>query len=439
MPAQLEEIWDDIRAELRSEVPDFKFHIWLEPLELVHVQNRTLFIRAPEHIRTSVTERYLPLLRRAAVGAFDERALIEIVSADWRPVEASEERPGPEGGARLNPKYVFEQFVIGAGNRLAHAATLAAAEMPGQAYNPLFLHGPPGLGKTHLLHAIGNYVQRYGGGLQVRYATIEEFTSQFVTAVRERRTDRFKEVFRNADVVLIDDVQFLAGRARTCEEFFHTFNALLDSGRQLVMTSDRSPDELPDLELRLRERFRAGLVVELEPPDVAVRMAILAKRARVDRIDVPGEVLSAIAETVSTSVRALEGALIRVVAHASLKSEPPTLELVQQALQRPIGHTHTHTHSVPEILDATAAEFGVERQALLARDRRPAVAAARQVAMYLARQLTDHSLPEIGREMGGRTHATVLHAINRVDSSLDSDPTVRSAVDNTSKRLERAR
>jgi chromosomal replication initiator protein len=437
VPVQVEEIWDLIRAELRRDVPDFKFHIWLEPLELAQVQDRTLFIRAPEHIRTSVAERYLPLLRRAAAAAFDERALVEIVSADWCPVGTTDQRPKAELGSRLNPKYVFEQFVIGAGNRLAHAATLATAEMPGQAYNPLFLYGPPGLGKTHLLHAIGNYVQRYGGGLRVRYATIEEFTSEFVTAVRERRTDRFKEAFRSADVVLIDDVQFLGGRARTCEEFFHMFNALLDSGRQLVMTSDRSPDELPGLEVRLTERFRGGLVVQVEPPDAAVRMAILAKRARVDRLDVPGEVLSAIADTVSTSVRALEGALIRVVAHASLRSEPPTLELVQQALQRPVSAPHTH--SLQEILDATAAEFGVESQALLARDRRPAVSAARHVAMYLARQLTDHSLPEIGRAVGGRTHATVLHAISRVDASLESDPVVRSAVDNTCRRLEKAR
>jgi chromosomal replication initiator protein len=432
---QLEELWDVIRAELRRDVPDFKFHIWLEPLELVQVEDLTLFIRAPEHIRTSVTERYLPLLRRAAATAFHERALVEIVSADWRPAPAAEERPGAELGARMNPKYAFEQFVIGGGNRLAHAASLAAAEMPGQAYNPLFLHGPPGLGKTHLLHAIGNYVQRYGGGLRVRYATIEEFTSEFVTAVRERRTGRFKETFRAADVVLIDDVQFLAGRARTSEEFFHTFNALLDSGRQLVLTSDRSPDELPDIELRLTERFRAGLVVELEPPDAAVRVAILAKRARTDRIDVPGEVLSAIADTVSTSVRALEGALIRVVAHASLESEPPTLELVEQALRSP----RSKDHSLSEILDAAAREFGVEPQALLARDRRSSVAAARQVAMYLARRLTSHSLPEIGREMGGRSHATVLHAVNRVDASLDNDPGVRTAVDNACRRLEEAR
>jgi chromosomal replication initiator protein len=435
VPAQLEKTWDVIRAELRRQVPDFKFNIWLEPLELAHVQGRTLYIRAPEHIRMSVTERYLPLLRRAAARAFHEHASVEIVAADWRPTAESAERQRhrPELGGRLNPKYVFEQFVIGDGNRLAHAAALAAAEMPGQAYNPLFLHGPPGLGKTHLLHAIGNYVQRHGGGLRVRSATIEEFTSEFVTAVRERRTGRFKEAFRNADVVLIDDVQFLAGRARTREEFFHTFNLLLDSGRQLVLTSDRSPDEMPDLEVRLTERFRAGLVVELHPPDAAVRLAILAKRALIDRIEVPSEVLVAIADEVSTSVRALEGALIRVVAYSSLRSETPTVELVRRALRR--STDSSPVSPLQQILDAAAAEFGVQRQALLARDRRPDVATARQVAMYLARELTDHSLPEIGRQIGGRNHATVLHAINRIGARLPSDPAVRSAVDNARRRL----
>ncbi len=279
MPADNDAIWDDIRDELRRETPDFKFHIWIEPLELAAIRGHTLYVRAPEHIRTSVSERYLPLLRRAAARRFDRRAVVEIVGVGWTPprAPAPAEQQAETPDSRLNPKYTFEQFVIGEGNRFAHAAALAAAELPAQAYNPLFLHGPPGLGKTHLLHAIGNYVSRYGAGLRVRYATIEEFTTEFVDAVRARRTERFKESFRGADVVLIDDVQFLAGRVKTREEFFHTFNALLDSGRQLVISSDRSPEEIPDLEARLAERFRAGLVVELEQPPVDVRRAILAQ------------------------------------------------------------------------------------------------------------------------------------------------------------------
>jgi chromosomal replication initiator protein len=435
VPEPLESTWDDIRSELRRETPDFKFHIWLEPLELAGIEGNVLYVRAPEHIRTSVAERYLPLLRRVVARRVDDRAVVAIVGEDWRPSGDHRAEPAPDPGDRLNPRYTFEQFVIGDGNRFAHAAALAAAELPAQAYNPLFMYGPPGLGKTHLLHAIGNYVRQWGSGLSVRYATVEEFTSAFVEAIRRHDTIAFKDRFRSADVVLIDDVQFLAHRERTREEFFHTFNALLDAGRQLVITSDRTPEELPDLEARLRERFRSGLVVELEPPGADVRRAILQKRARLDGVDVAPDVLEEIATRVSSSVRALEGALIRVVAYASLTGEPATPELVRHVLAWLGEDTPRQRCDLPQILDAAAAEFGVEPKALLARDRRTAVATARQVAMYLARELTEHSLPEIGRGIGDRNHTTVLHAINRVSAGVDSDPALRTAVDNLRRRL----
>jgi chromosomal replication initiator protein len=452
VPLQPDEIWDAIRTELRRETPDFKFHIWLEPLRLAAIRGNTVYVRAPEHIRTSVAERYLPLLRRAAVAGYDPQALVEVVGDDWE-ASADGHGGGSGGGAdgaggdsasapggrgdRLNPKYTFDQFVIGAGNRFAHAAALAVAELPGHSYNPLFLHGSPGIGKTHLLHAIGNYVERFGSGLQVRYATIDEFTAEFVDAVRKNTTVEFKRRFRGSDVVLIDDVQFLAGRDKTREEFFHTFNALVEAGRQLVMTSDSAPEDIPGLEERLTERFRSGLVVELDTPEVPVRMAILAKRARLDNVEVDPEVLAEIAARVTSSVRALEGALIRVVAYASLRNEPPTPGLARHVLRR-LGQDDTRDAcGLTEILDAAAQEFGVEREALLARDRRPAVAAARQVAMYLARELTEHSLPEIGRGIGGRNHTTVLHAVNRVGAALRTDDSVRTAVDNLRRRLGR--
>jgi chromosomal replication initiator protein len=413
------------------------------------MRGSTVYVRAPEHIRTSVAERYLPLLRRAAAARLDEHAIVEVVGADWEPPAGNGAAPASGRAAcvdghgplhrpdRLNPKYTFDQFVIGAGNRFAHAAALAVAELPGHSYNPLFLYGSPGIGKTHLLHAVGNYVERFGGGLKVRYATIEEFTSEFVEAVRVKSTADFKQRFRSADVVLMDDVQFLAGRTRTREEFFHTFNALVDAGRQLVMTSDCAPEEIPGLEERLTERFRSGLVVELDTPELEVRRAILAKRARLDNIDVDGAVLAAIADRVTTSVRALEAALIRVVAYASLNEEPATPALVRHVLRR-LGESNvSEVCGIGEILDAAAQEFGVEREALVARDRRPAVATARQVAMFLARELTEHSLPEIGRGVGGRNHTTVLHAVNRVSAAIHSDDSVRSAVDNLRRRLGR--
>ena len=450
MPEQPDEIWDSIRAELRRETPDFKFHIWLEPLRLAAIRGHVVYVRAPEHIRTSVEERYLQLLRRAATAGYDDQALVEVVGEDWEP--PADSRPAAAGTAalapcdggpparhldRLNPKYTFDQFVIGAGNRFAHAAALAAAELPGHSYNPLFLYGSPGLGKTHLLHAIGNYVERFGSGLKVRYATIDEFTSEFVEAVRRNATADFKQRFRRADVVLIDDVQFLAGRNKTREEFFHTFNTLVEAGRQLVMTSDCAPEDIPGLEERLTERFRSGLVVELETPEASARTAILAKRARLDNVDIDPEVLAEIAARVTTSVRALEGALIRVVAYTSLRGEQPTPGLARHVLQR-LGQDETEDAcGIGEILDAAAQEFGVEREALVARDRRPPVATARQVAMYLARELTEHSLPEIGRGIGGRNHTTVLHAVNRVGAAIRTDDSVRTAVDNLRRRLGR--
>ncbi len=392
-----------------------------------------MYVRAPEHIRTWVRDRYLPVVQRAAGRALHGEVAVEIVDGSWRP----EPGPGnPQAGvaseSRLNPKYTFEQFVIGRGNRFAHAGALACAELPAQAYNPLFIHGRPGLGKTHLLHAVGNYVTRFGSGLTVRYSTVEEFTTEFVRAVQKRDMGEFKQRFRGVDVLLLDDVQFLAEKVRTEEELFHTFNALRDSGRQLVMTSDRSPQELEGLEERLGERFGSGLVVALEPPDLPVRRAILEKRARIDGVDASSELLEEIAALVSTSVRTLEAALIQVVAYASLRGEAPTPELARRLLSRLAPRDR---QTVAAIVDATATQFGLQSSELIARDRRPAVARARKVAMYLARELTDESLPEIGRDFGGRDHSTVLSAVRSVTSDVQRDPELATTVNNLRERL----
>lgn len=439
VPEQLEPIWERIRLELRRDVPDFKFHIWLEPLELAGAEGQTLYVRAPDHIRTWVRDRYMPTLRSAAQRGFSPDAVVEIVDEDWR-----EERSTvpPETGAdassidQLNPKYTFEQFVIGKHSRFAHAAALAVAELPGQTYNPLFIHGRPGLGKTHLLHAIGNYVQRFGSGMTVRYATVEQFTNEFVSAVRAKDTRAFKERFRGVDVLLLDDVQFLADKARTEEELFHTFNELHDSGRQLVMTSDRSPDELEALTDRLGERFGSGLVVGIEPPDYHVRRAILEKRARLDSVEASPDLVEEIARRVTTSVRALEAALIQVVAYASLRGEVPTPEIARKLLDK-LGPTRRSAEpSVEEVLGATAALFGVTANELIARDRRPTVARARKVAIYLARELTDKSLPEIGRRLGGRDHSTILAAARSLVGDMERDDKLADAVDKLKRQLQ---
>ena len=446
MGEPLESIWDQVCAELRRDVPDFKFHIWLAPLSLAAVEGESLYVAAPEHIRTWVRDHYLDLLVTAARRAHSPAARVEVVpegsmAGGGRPPQPGG-APGPASPADgrpsdtpLNPKFTFGQFVIGGGNRFAHAAALAVAELPAQAYNPLFIHGRPGIGKTHLLHAIGNYVSCFGGGLTVRYATVEQFTTEFVQAVRARDTRAFKERFRSVDLLLLDDVQFLADKARTEEEVFHTFNELIGSGRQLVMTSDRTPAELDQLERRLGERFGAGLVVQLDPPDLHVRRAILAKRARLDAIDAGPDVLEEIAARIQTSVRALEAALIQVVAYASLLGQAPSVELARKLLDNVGPKAPTETCTVNSILEATAHQFDLPPDSILARDRRPEVSRARKIAMYLARELTDESLPQIGRGFGGRDHTTVLHAVRSVTREVKSDPQLAIAVDSLRRQL----
>jgi chromosomal replication initiator protein len=436
--------WDAVRRELRAEVPDFTFHIWFDPLELAARRGTRLFVRAPDHIRTWVDERYRPLLTGAAARVVGSDAQLEIVDGEWRDEEddlhhAPQVASPPGDESFLNPKYTFDQFVIGDGNRLAHGAALAVAEQPGQTYNPLFIYGPPGLGKTHLLHAIGNYVATYGGGLTVRYATVEMFTSEFTSAIRGAgNMNDFRDRFRHADVLLIDDVQFLAEKLRTEEEFFHTFNALYETGAQIVLTSDRQPADIDALEARLRERFACGLIAELDPPSIDVRLAILRTRARLDALHgVSDDTLTEIARHVTSSVRALEGALIRVVAYASLRGETPTPELARTLLERLYPRPSAVTPSLSDILLATAETFDVPREALLAQDRRPKISQARQVGMYLAREMTEESLPAIGREFGGRNHSTVMHAHKRIKASLLTDSEIARIVDAVRGRLGR--
>ncbi|MBV8987632.1 MAG: chromosomal replication initiator protein DnaA, partial [Solirubrobacterales bacterium] len=303
-----------------------------------------------------------------------------------------------------------------------HAAALAVAELPGQAYNPLFLHAPPGLGKTHLLHAIGNYVSAFGAGVRVRYTTVEAFTNQFIRALGLRSLDRFKQAYRDADVLLIDDVQFLASKAKTEEEFFHTFNALYETGRQLVLTCDRLPRQLVSVEERLRERFESGLVAVIRAPDFFTRVAILRKRAALDRIRIENPaVLELIADRVTDNVRTLEGALIRVVAYHSLTQLPIDVRLAEAVLDEIHPRTQPGTATIATIQREVAGYFGVTDLDLTSSSRAARVSWPRQVAIYLARELTTASLQEIGKAFGGRNHATVLHACKRVEEHVADD------------------
>jgi chromosomal replication initiator protein len=416
--------WRELRAELRRAVGESTFDIWLAPLELRSADDSKLVVDAPAATYDWVSKRYRRLLERSAKHVFGDDVEVELAThgrtREHRPVVGHEALE--LDASALNPRYSFDQFIIGDGNRLAHAAALAVAELPGQAYNPLFLHAPPGLGKTHLLHAIGNYVQAFGGGAGVRYTTAEAFANQFITALGSRSVDRFKRTYRDADVLLIDDVQFLASKAKTEEEFFHTFDALYETGRQLVVTCDRLPRQLVSIEERLRERFESGLVAVIQPPDFATRVAILRKRAALDRIRIQDDaVLELIAARVTDNVRVLEGALIRVVAYHSLTQLPTNPELAQMVLDEIHPRRQTTGVSIADIQKVVAGHYGLAVTDLVSSSRAARVSWPRQLAIHIARELTGASLHTIGEAFGGRNHATVLHACKRVEERVGSD------------------
>jgi chromosomal replication initiator protein len=383
-----------------------------------------LRLSAPDDKHRWVAKRFARIVERTASAVFGAEVRVEFVSRS-APTPANDSQvldlaPRPQ----LNPRFSFDQFVIGESNRLAHAAALAVAEAPGQAYNPLFLYAPPGLGKTHLLHAIGNYLEAFGPGGTVRYTTAETFTNHFLSALSSRSVERFKHAYRSADVLLIDDVQFLASKARTEEEFFHTFNALYERGRQLVITCDRLPQRLTTVEKRLRERFEAGLVAEIGAPDFGTRLTILRKRAAIDGVALADPtVLDLIATRITTNVRALEGALVRMVAFQSLTARPLNRELATAVLDvfQPRSREADAKLPISEIQRAVAVHFRVSVNDLISPARSARFAIPRQIAMYLARELAGYPLHEIGAAFGGRNHTTVVHACAQVSRRVAKD------------------
>jgi chromosomal replication initiator protein len=435
-----DDAWRVLRAELRRLIGPAAFDIWLAGLELSDWDGQVMVLAGPPETELWVSRRYGRLLGQAAEDVLGPGTRMRFAGGEHTvQPSAGPVVGGGMGGDQFqelrtgfNPRYRFEQFIIGETNRLAHAAALAVAENPGQAYNPLFIYAPPGLGKTHLLHAIGSYVLQFGAGASVRYATAESFTNHFLTALSSKSIESFKHAYRTADVLLIDDVQFLAAKARTEEEFFHTFNALYENGRQLVLTCDRLPRALTTIEQRLRERFEAGLVTDIRPPDHFTRVAILRKRAALDGIEVADPaVLDLIADRVRDNIRLLEGALIRVVAFHSLTHRAIDVPLTTEVLDvmypampspgRAGAPGAGGPLSVEAIQTAVAVRFGLTVDQLTSQSRTAPISWARQVAMSLVRDLTDESLPSIGRSFGGRNHATVHHALRRVSDRLAGD------------------
>jgi chromosomal replication initiator protein len=466
-PDVADPIWTRLQADVRRRVPESTYDVWLAPLLPGPIDGERLTILAPAEVRGWVAQRFMGVLEEAARAIVGPETTVELRDAGAGAAGSHTHAPAhpnahththtrrapaqvPADDPRaalftdevspLNPKFTFEQFVIGDANRFAHAAALAVAENPGNAYNPLFVVGPPGVGKTHLLHSIGNYVRAYGGGLSVRYTTVERFTNEFLEALKTRDVDAFKHRYRRNDVLLIDDVQFLESKVKTEEEFFHTFNALHETGSQLVLTSDRPPRDIAKLDERLRQRFGSGLVVDITAPDPATRLTVLRKRADHDGIVVGDEaVLALIADRVTDNVRGLEAALIRVVAYASLTGRAIDRALADEVLTQLYGRANARAAagppSIERIQDLVAEAFDLTREELLSPSRTARVAWPRQVAMYLAREHTHETLPAIGRQFGGRDHSTVLHACKRAADRIGNDPDAFDAVASITARL----
>jgi chromosomal replication initiator protein len=427
--------WREIQQELAASVHEDTYRLWFSPLSPVSRRGATLYLTGPQRVIRWVGRRYMDLLRAAIARSVEGIREVELVPLEAAPPTAV----APAEAASkvtLNPDYTFERFVIGPGNQLAHAAALAVAEAPGEAYNPLFLHGPPGLGKTHLLGSIANYLNRHSPQLAVHYTTAECFTNEFVSSLHGTGIDAFKERYRRADVLLIDDVQFLQGKARTADEFFHTFNALYEGGAQLVLTADRVPAELENLADRLRDRFEWGLTVPVEPPDLATRLVFLGHLAREHREPLPPDALRALASKAFSNLRVLQGALTRVVAISSLTSSAVTSASIDDTLPAEAINPPAARHPDPrQVQEAVASRLGLSVDDLLSPSRTARVARARQLAMYLTRELTDLSLPAIAQAFNRRDHTTVLHAIRRVERTALEDAKVLRTLNELTSEL----
>jgi chromosomal replication initiator protein len=443
-----EGVWNEISGRLREALNENTFTTWFAEVDAAGITDEEFVLSVPnDFTREWIEGHFLGLISVALVEvAGGQRAIrlqITEPAANATQVVAS----GPslreqvqQQLPNINTKYTFDSFVIGSSNRFAHAAALAVAEAPAQAYNPLFIYGGTGLGKTHLLQAISQYVGEHPGSLSVRYVTSETFMNDFINSLRDKRIEGFKQRYRTYDLLLVDDVQFFEHKERIQEEFFHTFNSLYESGSQIVMSSDRPPREIATLEERLRSRFEWGLITDIQPPDLETRIAILRKRVKTDNINVPDpQVLTFIAGRVTTNIRELEGALTRVVAFCSLTGRPMTEDLAQDVLKDVFPQGDLPQVTIERIQEITSDRFGLSLEELCGDRRSQNIVYPRQVAMYLSRELTDSSLPKIGKEFGGRDHTTVIHATSKIARMIREDRSVYNLVQELTARIKQVR
>ncbi|MGI6184497.1 MAG: chromosomal replication initiator protein DnaA [Candidatus Fimadaptatus sp.] len=429
---EIDEIWKKTCALLKDALAEVSYDTWvatLKPLDIV--DNRFLFEASTPFHKNMISSRYSDLVRNALRSATRTDFELEI----YLPGETVAERErilehssGVLPTNMLNPKYTFDTFVIGNSNRFAHAASLAVAESPADAYNPLFLYGGVGLGKTHLMHAIGHYMLHENPAIKLVYITSENFTNELISAIQNNRNTEFREKFRNVDVLMVDDIQFIAGRDSTQEEFFHTFNQLHASGKQIIISSDKPPRDIPTLEERLRSRFEWGLIADIQKPDYETRIAILRKKAQVEHIDVSDDIIAFIAEKIESNIRELEGSLTRIIAYASLSGKPLTMAVAEEALKN-ILSIKDPKRITPEMITQAVSDFyGISPADVKSSKRNREIALPRQIAMYLTRDMTDLSLPRIGDAFGGRDHTTVMHACDKIGQMQRTDPALKNAL-----------
>jgi len=417
-------VWQEALRRIEGRLTKPSYESFVKAMAPISLVGDVFVFGVPSRLAKEWVEtRYAGLISSALRDVLSRGVSIQLTVMEEAP--APPPAPAPvrlPDTVHLSPKYTFDTFVVGSGNRFAHAAAMAVAESPARAYNPLFIYGGVGLGKTHLLQAIGHHVIHGKGLHRVAYISSEKFTNELINSIRDDRTLEFRTRYRNVDVLLIDDIQFLAGKERTQEEFFHTFNTLHEASRQIIITSDRPPKDIPTLEDRLRSRFEWGLIADIQPPDLETRIAILRKKAELDGIHVPDQVAEFIAQRIHSNIRELEGALVRVVAYANLTRSPITVESASEILKELLPSAASTPITITSLQKAVAEHFDIRMEEMRAKRRTKGVAFPRQVAMYLARELTDASLPRIGAEFGGRDHTTVMHACDRVKEAIAQDP-----------------
>jgi len=418
-------LWDDVLQKIEAKVNRHSFATWFRPTGFVTMQDSSLVVRVPNpQFKDWLTKNYFSIIQEA-LSELGHAQLAVVFECDPETSPAPETSLGadrdPLPTASLNPKYTFDTFVVGASNQFAHAAARAVAEIPSKSYNPLFIYGGVGLGKTHLMHAIGHYIQARNRQLLLTYISSDRFINEMINAIRFDRLPAFRQKYRNADVLLVDDIQFIAGKDRTQEEFFHIFNALHDSQKQIVISSDCPPRQIPTLEERLHSRFEWGLIADIQPPDIETKVAILRKKAEAERVEIPENVALFIASKVRTNIRELEGSLIRLIAYASLTGRDIDLSLAQEVL-RDLLRTEEKAVTIEMIQKFVADHYNVKLTELKAKNNSKAVAVPRQIAMYLSKTLTAASLPEIGKGFGGKHHSTVIHSVRKIDGLRKRDP-----------------